>query len=92
MDKGLTTRRMRQIWGVLLGVGVAAEMVAVIRPQRGDTLSEVVDDTSAGFPILASAVGSIAGHWFGKKAYLLPFAGGFLLGALFWPLEARKKK
>lgn len=92
MASGLTTKRMRQIWGVLLGVGMAAELVAVVRPQRGDTLSEVVDDTSAGFPILASAVGAVAGHWFAKRSYLFPFVGGFVLGALFWPLEARKTK
>jgi hypothetical protein len=92
MKNGLTTVRMRQIWGGLFGIGLAAEVVAVVRPQAGDTLSELVDDTSKGFPIMAAAVGAVAGHWYGKRDFLVPFVGGFVLGAIFWPLKARGSK
>ena len=86
---GLTTSRMRQVWGALLLVGAAAEIVGLVRPQRGDTLSEVQDDTAEMWPLLPVAVGAVAGHWYWKRHHTALFLGGMALGMTLWPLRGK---
>ena len=89
MKGGLTTRRMRLIWGGLLAVGLVVEGVALFRPQADDTLSELADDTTEAWPLLPLAVGVVAGHWFHKVGRSALFLGGFGLGAALWPVGGK---
>jgi len=88
---GLTTNRMRQAWGVLFAVGLLAEAVAVVRPQRSDTLSELVGDVAEAWPPLPIAVGLVAGHWFPRTKQTALLLGGIALGMALWPLSTAQK-
>jgi len=50
-------------WAVLLGAGLLLEAVAVLNPNKGDTLSELVWSGIDATPLLPFALGLVAGHF-----------------------------
>lgn len=88
---GLTTNRMRQAWGALFVSGLVAEAIAVVRPQRSDTLSELVGDVATAWPPLPVAVGLVVGHWFPRRKQTALLLGGIALGMALWPLKTDRR-
>lgn len=83
----MSTKTVRTIWGVLFFLGLAVEVYALVRPDKGDTLSEVQDDLAQDSPIVPFAVGVVAGHWYWLPKLMSRFLAGVAVGSEFWKLR-----
>jgi hypothetical protein len=58
---------VRNIFLLWVLLGFVYEAVALYTPQRGDTISEIVWDFSARYPLLVLGFGLLMGHFFWQR-------------------------